>query len=189
MTLDGIFNAAGQRLEFSVKPQNGKIKIGKPDNAFIPEPDWVKKALFVKIIRGDPGDGIFSAYPGVRYNGSAKKEGIAEVWEDRHAKGYHWNNFFQSVWQKSLLENGVEISKPTRVLDEYRINESLIDLTKQPDDIKVMMDEAIITAVQKPLIRNVGVYFLQFCGKNDLPALAQEAADHAKYLNACYQKG
>ena len=60
---------------------------------FEPEPEWWRKALFVKLIRGDTGDGIFSAFPGVRYNGSSKKVGICEAWEDRNGQGFNWNNF------------------------------------------------------------------------------------------------
>jgi len=189
ISIDGIINAKGQRMEFSIRPKDGKIKVGNPSDNFVPEADWWKKALFVKIIRGDAGDGIFSAYPGVRYNGSAKREGILEAWEDRHDRGYHWNNFFQQEWNKLIEvdDTGNRVTRTVKVLDEYRLNQSLIDLTAQPDNIKETMDTAIRLAVTKPEIKNVGIHFLKFCGTHDLPALAKESADHSIYLNAEYR--
>jgi hypothetical protein len=83
--------------------------------------------------------------------------------------------------------SGNSITEEVRVLDQYKFNEGLIDLTKQPDNIKAMMDEAIVEAVQKQPVGNVGIHFLRFCDRNDLPALAKEASDHAVYLNKGYQ--
>lgn len=153
-----------------------------------PEPEWWRKALFVKLIRGDTGDGIFSAYPGVRYEGSKNKVGINEAWEDRSAKGFDWNNFMLQRWEKLVGSdgNGNAIKKEVRVLDEYKFNESLIDLTQQPEEIKALMDTVIVQAVQKEPVGNVGIHFLRFCDRNNLPALSKEANDHAAYLNAPY---
>jgi 5'-3' exonuclease len=186
LSIDGVRNTNGELMEFSIQPKDGKIKVGKVNGNFVAEPEWWRKALFVKLVRGDAGDGIFAAYPGVRYTGSSKREGILEVWQDRIECGYHWNNFFQQEWVK-LIENGQ--SKRVKVIDEFHINESLIDLTKQPDDIKETMDEAIATAITKPLVKSVGLHFIRFCGENDLPALAKESSEHAVYLNAGYPIG
>jgi hypothetical protein len=71
-------------------------------------------------------------------------------------------------------------------MDEYQINESLIDLTKQPQKVKDLMTNCIVQAVQKEPVGNVGIHFLRFCDKNYLPALSKEANDHAAYLNASY---
>ena len=57
--IDKITNAEGRKLEFSVSPKDGKIKINKPAEDFEPEAEWWKKALFVKLIRGDIGDLFF----------------------------------------------------------------------------------------------------------------------------------
>ena len=158
--------------------------------SFEPEPEWWKKALFVKLIRGDSGDGVFSAFPGVRYLGSAKKVGISEAWEDRNTKGYNWNNFMLQKWSKLIGsdKDGNAITKEVRVLDEYKFNESLIDLTKQPDEVKNLMDTVIVQAVQKEPIGNVGIHFLRFCGTHDLVSLGKESSYHAEYLNKPYAK-
>jgi len=48
-------------------------------------PRW-RKALFIKLMRGDASDSVFSAFPGVRYEG--KKISICAAWEDRIEQGY-----------------------------------------------------------------------------------------------------
>ncbi len=152
------------------------------------EEDFHKKALFLKIIRGDIGDGIFSANPGVRYKGTKKSVGIEDAWNDRHEKGYHWNNFFLKRWEKLIESPEGDRKEEVRVLDEYHQNEQLIDLTKQPDEIKDMMDRVIVDAVQKDPVGNIGIHFARFCAKHDLKRMAQDAKDHSAYLGAPYIK-
>lgn len=158
------------------------------DFDFTIEPEWWRKALFVKLIRGDVGDGVFSAFPGVRFDGTSKKVGINEAWEDRSGKGYNWNNFMLQSWEKlvSIDADGNKVTKQVRVMDEYAINERIIDLTKQPERIKELMDTVIVQAVQKEPVGNIGIHFLRFCGKHDLKSLTLDANDHAVYLSAGY---
>src|SRR5690554_3368393 len=68
-TCDGVFNE-------SMKPFRSKKgqEVEKVDPEF---------ALFEKCIRGDKSDNIESAYPGARMNGSTKKVGITEAFNDR----------------------------------------------------------------------------------------------------------
>lgn len=214
ITLDGVKNFKGEEMVFAVDSKDGKLKVEgtvaackkvhdaaekakrKKDPSYQPveyiyeaptrESEWWREALFLKCIRGDIGDGIFSAYPKVRYKGTSKATGIREAWEDRREGGFHWNNFMLQKWSKMTGLDGV--AKEVRVIDEYKFNESLIDLTKQPDDIKNTMDEAIIEAAQKPAPANIGFALLKFCGKQALPVVAKDAADHAKYLSAGYKK-
>lgn len=156
--------------------------------SFVMEPEWWKKALFLKVIRGDSGDGIFAAYPGVRYEGTKKSTGLKQAWDDRHEGGYAWNNIMLGTWSKliGVDDNGNDIKQTVRVIDEYNFNEMLIDLTKQPDNVKELMDTVIVQAVQKERIDNVGFGFMKFCGRQELPALADEATYHAAYLNQPY---
>ena len=155
------------------------------DKPFVFERDkeFAARALFIKCIRGDVGDGVFSAYPGVRYKGSAKKVGIEDAWHDREAKGFHWNNFMLQHWDR-LEEDGSVVD--VCVKDEYERNTMLIDLSAQPDDIKKLLDRVIIQAVQKEPVGNVGIHFLRFCKKHDLNRIADRAAEHSRYLNASY---
>ncbi len=188
IALDGVTDHAGTRYEFEVDKGSGKVKVKKKNPDFVPEPEWWHKALFVKIVRGDSGDGIFSAYPGISFTGSSKRVGIQQAWDDRADKGYHWNNFMLQEWQKAtgMDSAGNPVFTTVRVADEYRINEALIDLSRQPDEIKARMDEAITAAISKPPPANVGVAFLKFCHEHNMPSLVGEANDHAKYLNAGY---
>ena len=89
--------------------------------------------LFKKIIRGDAGDNVFTAYPGVREKGSKNKIGIMEAFEDREKQGFNWNSFMLSRW---VDHDGVE----HRVRDCYERNKTLIDLKAQPQDIKDAVD-------------------------------------------------
>jgi len=190
ITTDKVVGPKGEELEFEVNTTNGRIKVkGKAPDDFVPEPDWWRHALFVKIIRGDDGDGIFSCNPGVRYNGSTKRVGIREAWEDRRDKGFLWNNFFQQDWEKLDgfdAATGEKIVRRVRVLDEYRLNETLIDLTKQPGDVQDLMNRSIDEAISKEPPVAVGIEFARFCKKNDLPELAKEASSHVSYLNEKY---
>jgi hypothetical protein len=214
ITVDGVKNFSGEALAFTVDPSSGKLKVPgtiaemaekhkreqkekrKKDPGHViteyvftpPEADWWRRALFIKCVRGDVGDGIFSAYPGVRYEGSSKKTGIREAWEDRNAGGFHWNNFMLTQWEKAVGrdEKGETITQQVRVMNEYAFNQSLIDLTAQPEKIKQLMDEVIVQAVQKEPVGNVGINFMKFCAKNDLTNLNRDANDHAAYLNRGY---
>jgi 5'-3' exonuclease len=183
ITTEAVVDEDGRRHAFSVDPSNGRVKVGEVTEGYVPEPDWWRKALFIKVIRGDSGDGVFSAYPGVRFEGSSKRLGIREAWEDRRDKGFFWNNFMLQEWEK-LEDDGS--TRRVRVLDEFRINESLIDLTCQPPEVKARMDEAIARAITKSPVSMVGMHFLRFCGKHDLPVLGKEAEQHAAYLNLGY---
>ena len=183
---DAVTDDMGRRMSFAVSAKDGKIRVGKPDSGFVPEPEWWRKALFIKLIRGDTGDSIFAAYPGVRYEG--KKCSIRAAWEDKE-QGYDWNNLMCQTWHKLLeVRDGERITKEVRVLDEYRINQGLIDLTMQPETVVAQIDIAIDAAIWRPPALNIGIHFLRFCTKNDLPDLAKEANEHIAYLNASYPK-
>lgn len=181
---DGVFNSDGQPMQFNVKGGDGKLKVGEELDLlsmdFEVQPEWWRYALFIKCIRGDTGDGIFSAYPRVQ------EKKLKAAWEDRNDVGYNWNNLMLQEWKDGRDEDGKDIK--ARVLDRYRFNQSLIDLTQQPDDVKELMDQTIIETVQKPRVTGVGVHFLKFCKNNGLVNIEKEAADHAVYLNAPYAK-
>ena len=187
---DGSNSAHAQLLHKNVSSAKLEtLKIEKKLNdgfEWVPEPEWHRKALFLKIIRGDPGDGIFSANPGVRYKGSKASVGIEDAWEDRIERGFNWNNFMLKRWEKLVEGRDDGSTEEVRVLDEYHKNEYLIDLTKQPDEIKDLMDAVIVEAVQKPPVQNIGIHFARFCNKHDLKRLSTDAADYAKYLGAPY---
>lgn len=218
ITINGVTTFKGEECVFRVDPASGKIKVpgtveecrkkhvrDQKDKLFhdpahavtefewvkpTPEDEWWRQALFIKLVRGDQGDSVFSAYPGVRYKGSSKKTGISEAWADRKTRGFHWTNFMNSSWEKLLGagEDGQNIVEVVTVKDELAINESLIDLRAQPQEVKDLMDEVIVQAVQKEPVQGVGIKFMKFCNEHDLPQLLKEATDHAVYLSAGYTR-
>lgn len=175
--MDTVLNEDGNPIEFSLK-SDGKIKLGKEldlvNGDFEVEPDWWRRALFMKCIRGDSSDGIFSAYPKVR------ETKLKAAWADRKEMGFNWNNLMLQTWD----DDGQSV----RVLDKYTFNKSLIDLTLQPQEVIDAIDAAIIEHVQKKPVTGVGIHFMRFCEKNGLVNLGREAPDHAVYLNAPYSK-
>jgi hypothetical protein len=122
----GVTDAKGKNLAFTIE-SNSKIKVGKADANFVPPVDYQQWVLFLKCMRGDPGDNVFSAYPGVRVKGTKNQVGLTEAFEDRDRRGYAWNNLMLQRWMDHEQAE-------RKVLDDYERNRTLIDLTAQPDD-------------------------------------------------------
>ena len=167
ITLEGVFDARGREVVDKKTKQPKRI----------PDPEWL---LFEKCMRGDASDNVFSAYPGVRVKGTKNKVGLMEAFEDRHARGYAWNNLMLQRWTD---HDGQE----HRVLDDYTRNKQLIDLTAQPDEVKHKVDSAIREQVSHKDIGQVGVRFMKFCGKFDLQKISEQAEQYAQWLNTIYQ--
>jgi 5'-3' exonuclease len=158
--------------------ENGKPVIDKKtkEPKLLGDPEYL---LFLKICRGDAGDNVFAAYPGVREKGTKNKVGIREAFEDRHKMGFNFNNF---MLQRYTTHEGVEV----RVRDAFERNRTLIDLTAQPQEIKDAVDQRIRESVRTTTTPQVGVHFMRFCGTYDLQKLSQNAETYAKWLNAHY---
>lgn len=174
----------------NVKVKNDKgILISKTVTTPV-SPPVAEYELFKKIIRGDSSDNIMSACPGAREQGSAKKPGILEAYNDRHNKGYEWNQFMLQEWDKleGSDEDGIPIMKTVRVIDEYKINKQLIDLTQQPDEIKTLLDQVIIQQVQKKPQQGVGIWFLRFAEEMALNNIVKFPTDYAVILATPYIK-
>ena len=167
ITHEGIFDAKGKRV-IDKKTQEPKA---------IPDPEWL---LFEKCMRGDTSDNVFSAYPGVRTKGTSKKVGLTEAFEDRKGRGYAWNNLMLQKWTD---HNGQE----HRVLEDYERNRRLIDLSHQPDDIKVIIANTIAEATSaNKNVSQVGIRLIKFCNLYDLKKIADQAQAYAEPLNARY---
>lgn len=168
ITLNGYFKDSGKPV-IDKKTKENKLLEASPEYL-----------LFKKIIRGDAGDNVFTAYPGVREKGTKNKVGIMEAFEDRDKQGFKWNNFMLQRWTD---HNEVE----HKVRDCYERNRMLIDLTAQPDDIKQKVDQRIKESVRVTTTPQVGVHFMKFCGKYALEKISQNAEAYAKWLNSSYQ--
>lgn len=176
---DGIYDDHGKKLSFTVDT-TAKIKVGKPDPTFTVAPDWYEYALFLKCVRGDKTDNIFSAYPGVREKGTKTTVGIREAYEDK-GKGYSWNNFMLQKW----IDHN---QKEQRVKEAYERNRLLIDLSQIPSDIKVECLSIIATEVERknvPAI-DIGTGFMKFCGRWALTKIGNNSAQFMSLLKAKY---
>jgi len=178
-SVDGVTDAKGNQLSFTVG-SNSKIKVGKSEDGFVTPTDYQKWVLFLKCMRGDPGDNVFSAYPGVRIKGTKNQVGLTEAFEDRDKRGYNWNNLMLQRWSDP---DGVE----HRVLDDYERNRTLIDLTAQPDNIKQTVDAAILEQISHRDVGMVGAHFLKFCGKYELIKLSEQAESVGRWMNETYK--
>jgi 5'-3' exonuclease len=168
-THEGYFDAKNKPVV------DKKTKQVKP----APDPQWL---LFEKCMRGDTSDNVFSAYPGVREKGTKNKVGLREAFADRNDKGYSWNNLMLQKW---VDHEGVD----HRVLDDYKRNVTLCDLTAQPYDIKLLIQETIDTAVQADKnISQVGIRLLKLCSEYDLQRISDQVQSYAEPLNARYKQ-
>ena len=166
-THEGYFDAKGKRVI------DKKTKQEKP----APDPAWL---LFEKCMRGDTSDNIFSAYPGVREKGTKNKVGLREAYADREAKGFSWNNMMLQRWTD---HEGQE----HRVLDDYNRNVVLCDLTAQPADIRLLINDTINTATTaEKNISQVGIRLLKLCSSYDLVKISEQVESYAEPLNARY---
>lgn len=120
---DKVVDSEGTVIPFTLDG-NGKIKIGKDDG--IPVSDisdygsWQEWCLYCKIVRGDAGDNVFPAYPGVRVKGSKNRVGILESFKERKTKGFNYVNFVNQSWEdhegnKRLVEECMEFNR--RMID------------------------------------------------------------------------
>jgi hypothetical protein len=167
ITHEGYFDDKGKEII------EKKTKAPKP----APHPEW---QLFEKCIRGDTSDNVFSAYPGVRKKGPKNKVGMIEAFEDKHTKGYNWNNLMLQRWtDHEKVEH--------RVLDDYNRNVTLCDLSAQPADIRAMINETIGNIETKE-VTQVGMRLMKFCAKWDMQRIADQAQLYATALNARYTK-
>lgn len=179
VTQDGIRNDKGELLEFVVD-STAKIKPGKPNPEFAVDPDWYNYALFLKCVRGDKTDNIFSAYPGVREKGTKTTVGIREAYNDK-AKGYAWNNFMNQRW---VDEN----AKERVVKEEFEMNKLLIDLAEIPSDVKTECLTVIAEAVGRKHVPavDIGVKFMKFAGRWALTKIGNNSAQFMPMLKSKY---
>jgi len=178
-TVEGAFDGKGRKLAFEIK-SDSKIRVGKPDANFVTPAAYQKWILFMKCMRGDGGDNVFSAYPGVRVKGTKNNVGLTEAFADRDKKGYAWNNLMLQRWSDHNSEEH-------KVLEDYERNVALIDLTAQPQDIKDTVDAAIREQISHKDIGMVGAHFLKFCGKYELTKLSDHADAVSRWLNYTYK--
>lgn len=137
----------------------------------IPDPEWL---LFEKCVRGDDGDNVMSAFPGVR------KTKLQAAFEDRHNRGYAWNNLMLSKW---VDHENVE----HRVKDDYERNRLLIDLKQQPADLIEKFNMTVAREVQAEAKKQVGISLMRFCNQHGLVRIEKNIPEYSTCFSAVYQ--
>lgn len=164
-------------LKFILK--EGKVSVPKeqPDtiDELIPSKDWIEYALFMKCVRGDKSDNIFSAYPGVREKSTKNKVGIRDAFLDRNTKGYNWTTFMNSSWNDPFGNKHI-------VKDDYEKNKHIIDLNEYENK---ELDDYINQRLNKTKVSTVGINLEKFFNKWLLLNLKKEVNSMTKY----YQQG
>lgn len=174
-------------IKFTLK--DGKITVSKSDmynienNQLIPMNDWVEYALFMKCIRGDKSDNIFSAYPLVREKSTKTKIGILDAFNDRKDKGYNWQSFMNATWENPLGEKKL-------VKECYEFNKKIIDLKEIPEDLRLNIDKYITETINRPMrdTTTFAMKLYQFFAKWNLVNLTDMIGTFNKYLGMEYPK-
>jgi 5'-3' exonuclease len=175
---DGVYDAKG-RPAFFVFKNDGKISIPKKieKNSVPPTlgSDWVERSLFFKILRGDEGDGVFTAVkPGTR------QTKLEEAFDDKKNKGFIFNNFMLQEWKDHN-----DVIK--RVIDRYNENKTLIDLRSQPENIVNDMDVYISSVLEKSERKSqIGIWIMKFSNKYELKKVSDAAKDFSPCFSAHY---
>lgn len=139
-----------------VDPDTGKQRNQPDSKDYQPDIDYW---MFLKCVRGDSGDNVPSAFPRV----FEKRIKLA------YADDYERLNFMNEQWKD-------ENQTLHRVGDLFAHNEVLMDLTKQPDEIKLRLYEQVDLQTQPGALRTYShFHFLRFLGKFNLIKVAEEA--------------
>lgn len=137
--------------------------------------EWEGSAdLFMtcKAFKGDPGDFVMSAYPRIR------KTKIVKAMSDP----VMWTNIMQETWVKPDARD-VTGFKTVRVGDLYSENMLLMDLTKQPNEIKIQCYTHIDAELNRQKQFNY-LQFMKFLGRHGLDAVADKASTYLPMLSA-----
>lgn len=166
ITKQGFFDVKGQPIKDN---KTGEFKLPL-------DPEWM---LFLKCIRGDSTDNVFSAYPGARIKGTKNKVGLTEAFADKDQRGYNWNNFLLQRWVDA---DGIE----HRVIDDYERNRRLIDLSYQPDHIREIINQTIKDNSIPKEISQVGIRLMKFCQAYDMRRILDNIQQFADPFQAPY---
>jgi hypothetical protein len=126
--------------------------------------------MFEKCIRGDTGDNVQSAFPGVR------KTRIKKAYTD----AFEQVNLMNESW--SIGDKGTDDYKEFLVKELFEENKLLMDLTAQPDVIKDHVKQTIEKGFNDP-----GEYshfhFLKFLGKYELKKISEQVDNFVQMLS------
>lgn len=132
--------------------------------------DSAEYFMFEKAFRGDTGDNVMSAYPRVQ------KKRLLKCLSDE----YELTKIMNETW--SFTDPETKEETIYRVGDLYEENQLLMNLKRQPDYVRKLIDETL-----QHELNNHGKFslfhFSKFCGKYGLKQIADNAATFAEMFN------
>jgi hypothetical protein len=139
-----------------INQRDGKKRNQPGDKLYWDDLDYF---IFEKCMRGDKKDHVFSALPNVR------ETRLKKAFKDP----YEYTKLMNETWDAEIDKKKVTY----RVGDLYEENKILLDLTKQPEEVRQYMFEHI-----KNEVNNLGKYsnfhLLKFLGQFELKKIAEE---------------
>ena len=150
-----------------IDPASGKDRRLILDDEYDSDVDYF---MFEKCIRGDAGDNVQSAFPGVR------KTRIRKAYTDAFEKV----NLMNEVWELGCP--GEDDYKEFIVKNLFEENRLLMDLKEQPPIIRERMETAITEAFENPG-KYSHFHFLRFLGKYQLKRISQNVENFVKMLS------
>ncbi len=130
--------------------------------------DWNGDAglfMFEKCLRGDAGDNVQSAYPRVR------KTRIFKAWDDPLERV----NMMEETWVN-------QDKKQMLVKEVFKENELLMDLSKQPQEWRDLMDKTIKENMEDPGEFSL-FQFMHYLGRFEMHKVADNINTFAKMLS------
>lgn len=167
---DEIIGISGDR-DFVQLLKYPNFKLIDPDSGkprTCEDPDFF---MFEKSFRGDKGDNVMTAYPRVL------KTRLHKALKDP----YELTKLMNETW--TFTDPETQEQTVFNVKELYEENRLLMDLTKQPDDIKLIIEQTLDTE-----LTNHGKFshfhFTKFCGKFGLKQIADNASAFADMFSA-----
>lgn len=131
--------------------------------------------MFEKAFRGDTGDNVMTAYPRVQ------KKRLQKALTDE----YELIKLMNETWKFKDPDTGAETEY--RVGDLFEENQILMNLERQPDDIKAIINETL----DHELVHHGKFslfHFTKFCGKFGLKQIAENSTQFANMFSVTGQK-
>lgn len=138
-----------------INQRDGKLRNQPGDKLYWDDLDYF---IFEKCMRGDKKDNVFSAKPGVR------KTQLEKAFKDE----YERLKLMNETWEAEV--NGKPVTY--RVGDLYEENRILLDLTRQPEEVRQYMFEHIKNEVNN--LGTTSLFHLQkFLGQFELKKISE----------------
>lgn len=135
--------------------------------------------IYQKCFRGDSGDFVMSAYPFLRENK------LKASYTDPVLRTNLMKHEFTVLANK---DTGMPTEHSYVTEDVYEENELLMDLTKQPESIRKLINDTIDEAVVNRGKFNY-IEFLRYCGKYELNNIRDRIDDFIPMLTCGKKKG